>query len=318
MTKSPPTSNGQNLSPSPPPIQSTIKDFQPSKDNFSLHDRAIFLLSDGIRLDRVAEILNMKYDTVQKAGKRASKVGILTQDPIAFPALYVRGPLFDAWKRTASGQAPSPTQKNPDIAEPHRFQVQYFIGSRGYRDALDLPTLRRRYHLAKFDERIQLSAIWETKILTISVKQFCPGTAKQKVENGLKTAREYTDAHNAAGARLRFRRLLGRIEWVIQDKQLGDFMIRLLGLKPGDYITINQARFVVDSSHGGRLEINAKFPYPEGKPTENVETLEFLLDRRKLLATVELMKAQLELQADHNVLLQQKVNILEAELKKRG
>jgi hypothetical protein len=307
--------NGRISGGGKPSVQSSIIDFQPAKDNFSKHDRTLFLLSEGITLKKVASILGENYYTIAKRGKRAAQKGILTQDPISFPALYSPGPQYEKWKLTSTGQIFSASEKKPEITYPHRFQVQFYIGSENYRNSLGLEALRRRYHFARFEERGNLSAIWETRILTISVKRFARGSPGDKIKEGLRIAQEYADAHNAAGARLRFRRLLGRIEWIVSDKPLSDYLVGLLGLKPGEMVQINEAQWKLDLSHPENIEINALHPFPEHKPTETVDTLQFLLDRAKLLETVRIMKEQLEQQGELNVGLVQRQHVLEARIK---
>lgn len=299
--------------------QLRLPDFHTAKDYLPKHKRTIFLLAEGINMKRISSILNEKYDTIKKRAARAVRDGIIEREPFRQPALHKRGENWEIWQKTTMAKRGDKVclggRKKPDITAPHRFGVQYYIGSESYRDSLQLQGLRRRYHLSRLDERENLSAIWDRRVLTIWVHRFVRGTPQEKIRDGLKTAKEYADAHGAAGARLRFKRLLGRIEWILADKPLSSYVVGILGLKRGDFLQIGQTQWGLDKSHPDNVELNKLAPYADHKPTEYVEILQFLLDKDKMLSTMKAMKEALEHEQERSMLLEQKINMLEAKIK---
>lgn len=313
---------GKVLLDAPPKLpdhqQHSLYDFLPAKEHLNKRERTIFLLAEGLTMRKIATILGDKYDTIKKRATKAVRLGILAKEPFRIPSLHQRGGKWEEWLITTKSKRGERRSlggsKKKDITTPHRFGVQYYLGSEGYKNSLGLPGLRRRYHLSSYDERDNLHAVWDRRVVTVWVVKFVRGTPQDKIRDGLRIAQEYADAHNAAGARLRFKRLLGRIEWIVADKPLSDYLVRILGLKRGQFLQIGQAQWGLDKSHPENLEINKLVPFADEKPTEYVNIMEFLLDREKMLTTIATMKRQLEEQGELNVLLEQKLHMLEAKI----
>jgi hypothetical protein len=297
---------------SDPPLSA----FQPSKDSFNQRQRALLLLAEGHLAARITNLVGLTQWNVYKIAKRAEKAGALVKESFFRPAIYKKGPTFDEYLRNRIGKSFSPTMRNQkkvsksNIATPHHFPVYYNIRN-SYRP-IGKKLARRNWEAIEI-ETDDITAIWQTKTLTVWVKSFNKGSPEQKIKDGLDQVSAYADMERCNGAKLTFQRLGKRIEWVIEQEKLSDYLTATLGLKESAKIIAKALWLPKDITHD-HVEVNKENGMPDEGATEAIKTLDYLLDREKFIASYVLLQASNLAQEEALRLTHMRINLLEQEI----
>lgn len=294
--------------------------FQPSKDSYNLQQRALLLLAEGHLAARISQLLGLSQWNVYKIAKRAEMAGALVKESFFRPAIYTKGPTFEQLlSKNQIGQAFSSTKRKPvqSIATPHHFAAYYNIRN-SFKPKGEV--VKRRNWDGIKEETESLTAIWGTKTLTVWVKLFKKGSPQQKIKDGLGQVAEYVAMKKEAGAKLTFNRLAKRIEWMIEQEKLSEYLTLRLGLKESAKV-IAKARWLPKDLTHDHVEVNKELGLPDDAATKAIKVLDYILDEEKFLASYALTRTAIMDLQEGIRLSAQRQNILEAELqsiKKKG